>query len=79
MDVHLLERYRKSLDNLDKLLGKIATDRPKVIKYRDAEQNLFAKEPEIRKSIKEIEQQIAMMLSCLIARRWQPIRIASSC
>lgn len=61
VDVHLLERYRKSLDNLDKLLGKIATDRPKVIKYRDAEQNLFAKEPEIRKSIKEIEQQIAMM------------------
>ena len=25
VDVHLLERYRKSLDNLDKLLGKIAT------------------------------------------------------
>lgn len=32
-----------------------------IPKYRDAEQNLFAKEPEIRKSIKEIEQQIAMM------------------
>lgn len=32
VDVHLLERYRKSLDNLDKLLVKIATDRPKVIK-----------------------------------------------
>ena len=32
-----------------------------VIRYRDAEQNLFAKEPEIKKAIKGIERQIAMM------------------
>ena len=32
-----------------------------VIRYRDAEQNLFAKEPEIKKAIKGIELQIAMM------------------
>ena len=32
-----------------------------VIRYRDAQQNLFAKEPEIRKDIKDIEQQLARM------------------
>lgn len=61
VDVNLLEQYRKALDGLNKLLRQIELERPIVYKYRDAEQNLFAKEPEIKKSIKNIDQQLAMM------------------
>jgi hypothetical protein len=61
VDVNLLEQYRQAVDELKKLLNQIADERPIVIRYRDAEQNLFAKEPEIRKSIKDIDQQLAMM------------------
>ena len=61
VDVNLLEQYRKSLDDLKILLTKIENERPYVIRYRDAEQNLFAKEPEIKKAIKDIEQHITMI------------------
>ena len=61
VDVNLLEQYRKSLDDLNILLSKIENDRTCVIRYRDAEQNLFAKEPEIKKAIKDIEQYITMI------------------
>ena len=61
VDVNLLEQYRKTLDALKELLKQIDAERQMVIRYRDAEQNLFAKEPEIKKSIKDIEQQLAMM------------------
>lgn len=61
VDVSLLAQYRKALEGLRALLEKIEAERPEVIRYRYAEQNLFAKEPEIKKSIKEIEQQLAMM------------------
>lgn len=61
VDVNLLEQYRKELDALKELLNQIEIERPTVIRYRDAEQNLFAKEPRIKKSIKDIEQQLAMM------------------
>lgn len=61
VDVNLLEQYRKSLDDLNILLSKIENERPYVIRYRDAEQNLFAKEPEIKKAIKDIEQHITMI------------------
>ena len=61
VDVNLLEQYRKTLDALKELLNQIAAERPTVIRYRDAEQNLFAKEPEIKKSIKDMEQQLRMM------------------
>lgn len=61
VDVHLLDEYRKAIKELSQLLQKIEEDRAIVIKYRDAEENLFAKEPEIRKSIKDIEQQLAML------------------
>jgi hypothetical protein len=61
VDVNLLEHYRKALENLRRLLNQIEAERPTVIRYRDAEQNLFAKEPEIRKHIKDIEQQLQMM------------------
>ena len=61
VDVNLLEQYRQAVDELKKLLNQIADERPIVIRYRDAEQNLFAKEPEIRKSIKDIDKQLAMM------------------
>ena len=61
VDVNLLEQYRESLEALKKLLNQIESERPTVIRFSDAEQNLFAKEPEIRKSIKDIEQQLAMM------------------
>ena len=61
VDVTLLEQYRKALDALKELSKQIEAERPTVIRYRDAEQNLFAKEPVIKKSIKDIEQQLAMM------------------
>ena len=61
VNVKLLEQYRKALEELKALLTKINNERPEVIRYRDAEQNLFAKEPEIKKTIKDIEQQLAMM------------------
>ena len=61
VDVNLLEQYRKALDALKELLKQIEVERPTVIRYRDAEKNLFAKEPGIKKSIKDIEQQLAMM------------------
>ena len=61
VDVNLLGQYRKVLEDLKMLLTRIENERSIVIRYRDAEQNLFAKEPEIKKAIKEIEQQIAMM------------------
>ena len=61
VDVNLLEQYRKALEGLKTLLTKIENERSVVIRYRDAEQNLFAKEPEIKKAIKGIELQIAMM------------------
>lgn len=61
VDMSLLQQYRKSLEDLKSLLARIEADRPTVIKYRDAEQNLFAKEPETKKAIKEIEQHLSMM------------------
>ena len=61
VDVNLLEQYRESLEAFKKLLNQIESERPTVIRFRDAEQNLFAKEPEIRKSIKDIEQQLTMV------------------
>ena len=61
LDVNLLEQYRKSLEELKALLTRIENERPVVIRYRDAQKNLFAKEPEIKKNIKDIEQQLSMM------------------
>lgn len=61
VDVNLLDQYRKALESLKKQLRQIDEERPTVIRYRDAEQNLFAKEPETRKDIKDIEQKLAMM------------------
>lgn len=61
VDMNLLQQYRKDLEGLNKLLAEIEANRQIVIRYRDAEQNLFAKEPEIRKDIKNIEQQLAMV------------------
>lgn len=61
VDVNLLAGYRKALDEHSQLLQGIESDRDVVIRYRYAEENLFAKEPEIRKSIKDIENQVAML------------------
>lgn len=61
VDVNLLQQYRKSLDDLNILLSKIEKDRTCVIRYRDAEQNLFAREPKIKKAIKDIELHITMI------------------
>lgn len=62
VDVTLLEQYRKAVDLLNQLLIQINEDCLIVIRYRDAEQNLFAKEPEIKKSIKDVKQQLLMMV-----------------
>lgn len=59
VDMNLLEQYRKAIEGLNVLLKRINKERPIVIKYRDAEQNLFAKEPEIKKTIKDIEQRLS--------------------
>ena len=61
IDGNLLEQYRKALEELKILLTRIESERSIVIRYRDAEQTLFAKEPEIKKAIKDIDQQIATM------------------
>ena len=61
VDINLLAQYRKALDILNNLLNQITEDRPTVIRYRDAQQNLFAKEPEIKKGIKDIEQHLSMI------------------
>ena len=76
VDTNLLERYRKALEDLKALLRRIEDERPIVIRYRDTERNLFAKEPEIKKTIKTIEQRLAM-----IRRRYEDkrIRIGKKC
>ncbi len=61
VDVNLLEQYRKALEKLNKLLQQIEAERTTVLRYRDAEQNLFSQEPDIRKNIKDIEGQLATM------------------
>ena len=61
VDVKLLDQYRKELETLNESLKQIDAEHPIVLRYRDAEQNLFAKEPEIKNSIKDIEQQLAMI------------------
>lgn len=59
VDVRLLEQYRQDLEHLRALLRQIAEERPMVIQYRDAEQRLFAKEPEVRKAIEHLRQQLS--------------------
>ena len=59
VDTNLLEQYRRALHDLNALLDKINEERPMVVRYHDAEQNLFAKEPEIKNNIKAIEQQLS--------------------
>ena len=61
VDTNLLEQYRKALNDLNTLLARIDKERPTVIRYRDAQENLFAKEPEIKKTIKDIDQRLSMM------------------
>ena len=76
VDTNLLEQYRRALDDLQALLRRIEDERSIVIRYRDTEQHLFAKEPEIRKTIKTIEQRLAMMRQRYEDRR---IRIGKKC
>lgn len=76
VDTNLLEQYRKALDELEVLLSRIENERPIVIRYRDAEQNLFAKEPEIKDTIKTIEQRLSMMRQRYEDKR---IRIGRKC
>lgn len=61
VDIRLLNEYRKALDELNKLLQQIETDRNDVIKYEDAVDTLFSKEADIRNNIKEITQRLIML------------------
>ena len=61
VDIKLLNEYRKALDELNKLLQQIETDRNDVIKYEDAVDTLFSKEADIRNNIKEIGQRLIML------------------
>ena len=76
VDTNLLEQYRRALNDLKALLMRIDEERSIVIRYRDAEQNLFAKEPEIKKAIKTIEQRLAMIRQRYEDRR---TRIGKKC
>lgn len=76
VDTNLLEKYRVNLNKLRELLTKIEDERSIVIRYRHTEQNLFAKEPEIRKEIKNIEQRLAMIRQRYEDKR---IRIEKKC
>ena len=61
VDIKLLNEYHKALDELNKLLQQIETDRNDVIKYEDAVDTLFSKEADIRNNIKEIGQRLIML------------------
>ena len=61
VDIKLLNEYHKALDELNKLLQQIETDRNDVIKYEDAVVTLFSKEADIRNNIKEIGQRLIML------------------
>ena len=61
VDIELLNEYSKALDELNKLLQQIETDRNDVIKYEDAVESLFSKEADIRNNIKEIGQRLIML------------------
>ena len=61
VDIELLNEYSKALDELNKLLQQIETDRNDVIKYEDAVKTLFSKEADIRNNIKEIGQRLIML------------------
>lgn len=61
VDIKLLNEYHKALDELNKLLQQIETDRNDVIKYEDAVESLFSKEADIRNNIKEIGQRLIML------------------
>lgn len=76
VDTNLLEKYRVNLNKLRGLLAKIEDERSIVFRYRHTEQNLFAKEPEIRKEIKNIEQRLAMIRQRYEDKR---IRIEKKC
>ena len=76
VDTNLLEQYRRALNDLKDLLMRIDKERSIVIRYRDTEQNLFAKEPEIKKAIKTIEQRLAMIRQRYEDRR---TRIGKKC
>lgn len=49
------------MDELNSLLEKIGRERPTVIRYRDAEKNLFSKEPEIKKTVKAIGTRLSLL------------------
>lgn len=76
IDMNLLDQYRKSMESLNALLKRIEDDRPTVISYRYTEQNLFAKEPEIRKTIKIIGQHLSMICLRYDEKR---VRIEKKC
>lgn len=61
VDTNLLEQYRNVIKDLKTLLTRIEDERPVVIRYRDTERNLFAKEPEFKKTVRTIEQKLTMI------------------
>ncbi len=61
IDVNLVEQYRKAIEDLNKLLQQIKDESHIIISYHEAENKLFAKEPEIKKSIEDIGQQLMML------------------
>ncbi len=61
VDVKMLEKLGYELKILDGQLKLIEENRPTVLRYHDAEENLFKREPEIRNNIKAIQQQLEML------------------
>ena len=62
VDQSLLDKYRKSIVKQNELLHQIEKERPYVLRYRDAEQKLFSEEHNVKRSIKDIELHLSMIL-----------------
>lgn len=61
VDQSLLDKYRQSIAKLKNLLTQIDKERPYVLRYYDYEQKLFSEEPNVRRSIKDIELHLSMI------------------
>lgn len=58
VDMELCEQYKRKLNDLNELLAKIDEERSIVLEYEQAKKNLFAQEPDIKKGITTIKQEI---------------------
>ena len=58
VDTKLLNQYQSELNDLNRLLKTIEDNRPVVMRYRDAQENLFAIEPQVHMDIQNLQMQL---------------------